>query len=102
MKVADLTIDSTRQLVTRGGVVVSLTPREFTLLWLLASRNEDILPRVLIASEVWGINFDSDTNIIDVAIRRLRRKVDEPFEQKLITTVRGMGYQLTGRDKQDA
>lgn len=102
LKIADLTIDSTRQLVTRRGVVISLTRREFTLLWLLASRCEEILPRMLIASEVWGINFDNDTNIIDVAIRRLRRKVDDPFELKLITTVRGMGYRLSEQGKQDA
>lgn len=99
LKVADLTIDSTRQLVTRGGVAISLTRQEFTLLWFLSSRYNEILPRTLIASEVWGINFDNDTNIVDVAIRRLRRKVDDPFELKLITTIRGMGYRLSWQRK---
>ena len=102
LKVANLTLDSTRQLVTRGDLTIALTRREFTLLWLLASRCDEILPRTLIASEVWGINFDSDTNVIDVAIRRLRRKVDDPFELKLITTIRGMGYRLSAQGETDA
>ncbi|AFJ46418.1 response regulator transcription factor HprR [Shimwellia blattae] len=91
---ADLTINSLHQTVLRQGQPIALTRREFALLWLLACRADEIVPRTLIASEVWGINFDSDTNTVDVAIRRLRRKVDDPFSQKLITTVRGMGYRL--------
>lgn len=78
-----------------------LTRKEFLLLWLLASRAGEIVPRTAIASEVWGINFDSETNTVDVAIRRLRAKVDDPFEKKLIMTVRGMGYRLQAETSQN-
>lgn len=98
LRVADLVMDSARLQATRDGVPVALTRKEFMLLWLLASRRDEILPRTLIASEIWGINFDSETNIVDVAIRRLRRKVDDPFPRKLITTVRGMGYCLSEKE----
>ncbi|PBO39447.1 hypothetical protein CDC58_10810, partial [Salmonella enterica] len=74
---------------------------EFLLLWLLASRAGEIVPRPAIASEVWGVNFDSETNTVDVAIRRLRAKVDDPFEKKLIMTVRGMGYRLQAETSQN-
>ncbi|HAR9091120.1 TPA: DNA-binding response regulator, partial [Salmonella enterica] len=77
------------------------TRKEFLLLWLLASRAGEIVPRTAIASEVWGINFDSETNTVDVAIRRLRAKVDDPFEKKLIMTVRGMGYRLQAETSQN-
>ncbi|HEC0718819.1 TPA: winged helix-turn-helix domain-containing protein, partial [Salmonella enterica subsp. enterica serovar Typhimurium] len=80
---------------------ISLTRKEFLLLWLLASRAGEIVPRTAIASEVWGINFDSETNTVDVAIRRLRAKVDDPFEKKLIMTVRGMGYRLQAETSQN-
>ncbi|CCK16508.1 Putative two-component system response regulator YedW [Cronobacter universalis NCTC 9529] len=69
---------------------------------MLASRVGEILPRTLIASEVWGINFDSETNVVDVAIRRLRKKIDDPFPLKLIETVRGMGYRLSTPEQNDA
>lgn len=97
LRVGDLVMDSARFQVMRDGVTLTLTltRKEFMLLWLLASRHGEILPRTLLASEIWGVNFDSETNIVDVAIRRLRRKVDDPFPQKLITTVRGMGYCLS-------
>ncbi|CAG8940977.1 unnamed protein product [Penicillium salamii] len=95
LRVGDLVLDSARFQVVRDGVTLTLTRKEFMLLWLLASRHGEILPRTLLASEIWGVNFDSETNIVDVAIRRLRRKVDDPFPQKLITTVRGMGYCLS-------
>ncbi|RRZ91025.1 response regulator transcription factor HprR [Erwinia sp. 198] len=94
LKVGDLVMDSVRQTASRQGESVALTRREFALLWLLVSRRGEIVPRTLIASEVWGINFDSETNTVDVAIRRLRRKIDDPYEPKLIDTVRGMGYRL--------
>lgn len=84
-----LDMDATKQSVSRNGKPISLTRKEFLLLWLLASRAGEIVPRTAIASEVWGINFDSETNTVDVAIRRLRAKVDDPFEKKLIMTVRG-------------
>ncbi len=78
--------------VHRGGQLIKLTANEFSLLTLLLKHKGQVLPRSMIASMVWDINFESDTNVIDVAIRRLRAKVDEGFEQKLIHTVRGMGY----------
>ena len=91
---ADLEIDLLRRRVRRGGERVDLTAKEFALLELLVRRQGEVLPRSLIASQVWDMNFDSDTNVIEVAVRRLRAKVDEPFEPKLIRTVRGMGYVL--------
>lgn len=94
LQVADLQLDAVRHQVRRGGQEIALTPQEFSLLWFLASSAGEILPRTLIASEVWGINFDSETNVVDVAIRRLRRKIDDPFPLKLVETVRGMGYRL--------
>lgn len=102
LTVGDLVMDSVRQTASRQGEAVSLTRREFALLWLLASRRGEIVPRTLIASEVWGINFDSETNTVDVAIRRLRRKIDDPYEPKLIATVRGMGYRLLWPDEPNA
>jgi DNA-binding winged helix-turn-helix (wHTH) protein len=78
--------------VTRGGQRIDLTAKEFALLELLLRRQGEVLPRSLIASQVWDMNFDSDTNVIEVAVRRLRAKVDDGFEPKLIRTVRGMGY----------
>lgn len=98
LQVADLQLDAVRHQVKRGGEEIALTPQEFSLLWFLASRAGEILPRTLIASEVWGINFDSETNVVDVAIRRLRRKIDDPFALKLVETVRGMGYRLNKAD----
>ncbi|ELY5925774.1 response regulator transcription factor HprR [Cronobacter sakazakii] len=102
LQVADLTLDTARHAASRGGERIALTRQEFTLLWLLASRVGEILPRTLIASEVWGINFDSETNVVDVAIRRLRKKIDDPFPLKLIETVRGMGYRLNVPEQSDA
>ncbi|TVR61502.1 MAG: response regulator [Candidatus Competibacteraceae bacterium] len=92
--VADLELDLLRRRVTRAGVRIDLTAKEFALLELLLRRQGEVLPRSLIASQVWDMNFDSDTNVIEVAVRRLRAKVDDPFEPKLIRTVRGMGYVL--------
>ena len=98
LQIADLTIDVLRRRITRGTQRVDLTPKEFALLYLLARRKGEILSRSFIASQVWDMNFDSDTNVVDVAVRRLRAKVDDPFEQKLIHTVRGMGYVLEERE----
>ncbi len=92
LRAADLELDLLRRRVTRGGKRIELTAKEFSLLELLMRRRGEVLPRSLIASQVWDMNFDSDTNVIDVAIRRLRAKVDEGFEPKLIHTRRGMGY----------
>ena len=94
---ADLEIDIARQCVMRGGQRVDLTSKEFKLLELLARRAGEILSRMLIAEQVWDMNFDCDTNVVDVAIRRLRSKIDDPFDQKLIYTVRGRGYVLESR-----
>lgn len=92
LQIADLEIEFDRQKATRSGRRLDLTSKEFALLSLLMRRAGEVLSRTLIAEQVWDINFDSDTNIIDVAIRRLRSKVDDPFEKKLIHTVRGVGY----------
>lgn len=94
LRAADLELDLLRRRVLRAGVRVDLTAKEFALLELLLRRQGEVLPRSLIASQVWDMNFDSDTNVIEVAVRRLPAKVDEPFEPKLIRTVRGMGYVL--------
>ncbi len=94
LRVADLELDLLRRRVSRAGKRIDLTAKEFGLLELLMRRHGEVLPRTLIASQVWDMNFDSDTNVIDVAVRRLRAKVDEGFEPRLIQTVRGMGYVL--------
>lgn len=94
LHVADLELDLLRRRVTRGGKRIDLTVKEFGLLELLMRRQGEVLPRSLIASQVWDMNFDSDTNVIEVAVRRLRAKIDDGFEPKLIQTVRGMGYVL--------
>ena len=83
-----------RRRVLRAGRRIDLTAKEFALLELLMRRQGEVLPRSLIASQVWDMNFDSDTNVVEVAIRRLRSKLDDPFPQKLLHTVRGMGYVL--------
>lgn len=93
-QVADLHLDLLKRRVIRRGERLSLTNKEFALLHLLLSREGEVLSRALIASHVWQMNFDSDTNVVDVAIRRLRAKVDDPYPIKLIHTVRGMGYML--------
>lgn len=94
LRAADLELDLMRRRVTRSGKKIDLTSKEFSLLELLLRRQGEVLPRSLIASQVWDMNFDSDTNVIEVAIRRLRGKVDDNFDLKLIHTVRGMGYVL--------
>ena len=98
LRAADLELDLLRRRVARGGQRIELTAKEFALLELLMRRQGEVLPRSLIASQVWDMNFDSDTNVIEVAMRRLRAKVDDPFEPKLIRTVRGMGYVLEAPD----
>ena len=94
LQVADLALDLLRRRVSRAGKRIDLTAKEFALLELLMRRQGEVLPRSLIASQVWDINFDSDTNVIEVAIRRLRLKIDDGQQVKLIQTVRGMGYVL--------
>ena len=94
LRVADMELDLLRRRVVRSGKRIDLTAKEFALLELLLRRHDEVLPRSLIASQVWDMNFDSDTNVIEVAVRRLRAKIDDGFEPKLIQTVRGMGYVL--------
>jgi two-component system, OmpR family, copper resistance phosphate regulon response regulator CusR len=97
MRVADLEIDVAHHKVHRGGQRIDLRPKEFLLLTLLARRAGEVLGRTLISEQVWDMNFDSGTNVVDVQVRRLRFKVDEPFAKKLIHTVRGVGYVLEDR-----
>ena len=94
LQIAGLELDLLRRRVSRDGKRITLTAKEFGLLELLMRRQGEVLPRSLIASQVWDMNIDSDTNVIDVAVRRLRAKVDDGFEPRLIHTVRGMGYVL--------
>jgi len=100
LTIANLELNIPSRIVTRSGTTISLTTKEFTLLELMVRRQGEVLPRSLIASQVWDINFDSDTNVIDVAIRRLRAKIDDNFYPKLIQTVRGMGYKLSAPDNE--
>ncbi len=94
IKIADLTIHLIEHRATRGAHRLDLTVKEFALLTFLAQHQGEVLPRTLIAAHVWNIHFETDTNIVDVAIKRLRQKVDGPFEIKLIHSVRGVGYIL--------
>ncbi|MBF4210847.1 response regulator [Pseudomonas donghuensis] len=97
LSLADLRLDLIRRRVERAGQRIDLTAKEFALLELLLRRQGEVLPKSLIASQVWDMNFDSDTNVIEVAIRRLRLKIDDAHDNKLIHTVRGMGYVLEER-----
>ena len=94
IKIGDLEVDLLKRRAMRSGRRINLTAKEFSLLELLMRRRGEVLPKSLIASQVWDMNFDSDTNVIEVAIRRLRAKVDDDFDTKLIQTMRGMGYML--------
>ncbi|MDH2434024.1 heavy metal response regulator transcription factor [Pokkaliibacter sp. MBI-7] len=94
LQVADLEMDLLKRRVSRAGQRINLTAREFALLELLMRRQGEIFSKALIASQIWDMNFDSDTNVVEVAIRRLRAKIDDPFDVKLIHTARGMGYRL--------
>ncbi|MFJ4087592.1 heavy metal response regulator transcription factor [Pseudomonas psychrophila] len=97
LQLADLRLDLILRRAERNSQRIDLTAKEFSLLELLLRRQGEVLPKSLIASQVWDMNFDSDTNVIEVAIRRLRLKIDDTHEQKLIHTVRGMGYVLEER-----
>jgi two-component system, OmpR family, copper resistance phosphate regulon response regulator CusR len=98
LKLLDLEVDLLRRRVTRSGKRIDLTAKEFALLELLLRRRGEVLSKSLIASQVWDMNFDSDTNVIEVAVRRLRAKIDDEFEPKLIQTARGMGYLIDAPD----
>ncbi|WP_248798946.1 heavy metal response regulator transcription factor [Pseudomonas sp. MWU13-2105] len=97
ISVADLWVDLISRKASRAGVRLDLTAKEFSLLSVLARRQGEILSKTAIAEMVWDINFDSDANVVEVAIKRLRAKLDGPFEQKLLHTIRGMGYVLESR-----
>ena len=97
LRVGDLELDPVKHRATRAGQRIDLSAKEFALLALLVRKSGQVLSRTQIASMVWDINFDSDTNVVEVAVRRLRVKIDEPFEQKMLHTVRGVGYVLEQR-----
>ncbi|MFL9937501.1 winged helix-turn-helix domain-containing protein, partial [Paraburkholderia sp. RL18-103-BIB-C] len=97
LRVGDLEIDLLRRRVRRGNVRIDLTAQEFTLVKLLAERQGEVVTRSVVTSHVWDMNFDSDTNVVEVAVRRLRAKIDNPFDKKLLHTVRGMGYVMEER-----
>jgi two-component system copper resistance phosphate regulon response regulator CusR len=92
LRVADVELDPIRRRVARAGTLVELTAKEYALLEYLMRHAGEMCSRTLIAENVWDMNFDSDTNVVDVAVRRLRAKIDDPYELKLIRTVRGVGY----------
>ena len=97
LRVSDLEVDLVRHRATRSGQRLELRPKEFALLALLARRTGEVLSRTFIAEQVWDMNFDSDSNVVDVHVRRLRKELDDPFERKLIHTVWGAGYVLEDR-----
>jgi two-component system, OmpR family, copper resistance phosphate regulon response regulator CusR len=99
LKLADLELDLIARRASRAGHRLDLTAKEFNLLALLLRRRGQILSRTTLAEQVWDMNFDSDTNVVEVAVRRLRGKLDDPFPSKLLHTVRGMGYVLEERDE---
>lgn len=97
LRLADLEVDLASRKAHRAAKRLDLTAKEFTLLSLLLRRRGQILSRTTLAEQVWDMNFDSDTNVVEVAVRRLRAKIDDPFPTKLLHTVRGMGYVLEER-----
>jgi two-component system copper resistance phosphate regulon response regulator CusR len=101
LSVGDMEIDVIRRRVRRGNVRIDLTAQEFALLKLFAERQGEVLTRAFVTSQVWDMNFDSDTNVVDVAVKRLRAKIDNPFDKKLLHTVRGMGYVMEEKEKEE-
>jgi len=99
LRVADLQIDLIARKAWRGNVRINLTAKEFALLAVLARRQGEILSKTAIAELVWDMNFDSNTNVVEVAIKRLRAKIDAPFSPTLLHTIRGMGYVLEPREE---
>ena len=99
LRIGDLQLDLRRRKATRSGKKLDLTAKEFALLELLMRRRGEPLSRTLIAEQVWDVNFDSDFNVLEVAIGRLRLKLDEPFGEKLLHTIRGVGYVLEERSE---
>ncbi|CAM4003517.1 heavy metal response regulator transcription factor [Bordetella tumulicola] len=99
LTLGDLELDLARRKASRAGTRLDLTAKEFTLLALMLRRRGEVLSRTMLAEQVWDMNFDGDTNVIEVAVRRLRAKIDDSFDTKLLHTVRGMGYVLELRDQ---
>ena len=97
LRIEDLELDMERHKATRSGVPLNLTPKEFLLLAHLVRSSGGVVSRAEIAEHVWDVGFTTDTNVVDVVVRRLRAKVDDPFKTKLIHTIRGVGYVLKGR-----
>ncbi|MDR5880527.1 heavy metal response regulator transcription factor [Caballeronia sp. LZ032] len=97
LRIGDLEVDLIRRRVKRGDARLDLTAQEFSLLQLLAERHGEVLTRQFITSQIWDMNFDSDTNVVDAAVKRLRAKIDNSYNDKLLHTVRGMGYVLEDR-----
>jgi two-component system, OmpR family, copper resistance phosphate regulon response regulator CusR len=97
LRVGDLEIDLIKRRTRRGNTRIDLTAQEFALLQLLAERQGEVLTRTFVTSQIWDMNFDSDTNVVDTAVKRLRAKIDNAFDEKLLHTVRGMGYVLEDR-----
>jgi two-component system copper resistance phosphate regulon response regulator CusR len=98
LRIGDLQIDLASRKAQRSGVRIDLTAKEFALLAVLARRKGEILSKTAIAELVWDMNFDSNVNVVEVAIKRLRAKIDSPFGTRLLHTIRGMGYVLEQRD----
>jgi two-component system, OmpR family, copper resistance phosphate regulon response regulator CusR len=101
LQVKDLEIDFLKRKARRGAKRLDLSPKEFLLLWLLASHTGEILTRTYISEQVWDMNFDCDTNVVDVAVLRLRKKLDDPYPVKLLHSVRGVGYVLEDRSEEE-
>jgi two-component system copper resistance phosphate regulon response regulator CusR len=101
LRIDDLEVDLQARKVTRAGQRLDLTAKEFALLSLLARHQGEILSKLMIAEQVWDMNFDSDANVVEVAIKRVRAKVDAPYPRKLLHTIRGMGYVLENREEND-
>jgi two-component system copper resistance phosphate regulon response regulator CusR len=97
LRIGDLEVHVLRRRVERAGQRIDLTAKEYALLLLFLRRRGEVLSRTLIAEQVWDMNFDSDTNVVEVAVRRLRAKIDEPFPTRLLHTVRGFGYVMEER-----
>ncbi len=95
LEIGDLMIDPVTHSVEREGRSIDLTPREFALLEYLVYHSNQVVTREMIEQHIWNYDFECESNVIDVYIRRLRRKIDDPFTTKLLTTIRGIGYRLT-------
>ena len=102
LQISDLQLDFLKHRASRNGKRIELTQKEFLLLSLLMRRRGEVLSRTVLAEQVWDMNFDPETNVIDVAVRRLRSKIDDGYEVKLLHTIRGAGYVLEERNDADS